>query len=452
MVEPSGASSGKGLGTKPGSTKDELQAALKALYGDMEKDPTAEIPWAVHILIENLKAMVNPEVPVPQQTGMEKHVGQQDGTNLKQRVAVFLSTRNGKVLLSDVHAAFPGESQSYINQVLRKIKKGEVKIPSQVEGVTYRASGGKGFVVVERLNTNLNMPPGRKPGRTIDRVLLFLYHSPVATDSDIAGYAETDEARVKGFLSRLRGYGFIDINRSLTETGKVNAERLGSGKRGESFLSRFGKYLAGQEGKDIDYSSVRTAFPDEKSTTVRMYFQGFVSGKHSIEGYRVINVDENRIRVERLAAAQPEIPVAAPTIETGEPHPVAPSSGGQADYQRKENERLYAGVAGSIEDVYREFPELERLIGDRKGFENTVLKARNSVRPGRVGDFYETVRKIPRDHELMGNPHNHFFKLVIEDPDSAYRMMTWTLQRDGITAETFMEEIGKYKPALARQP
>ncbi|MBI1971737.1 MAG: hypothetical protein HYS53_00395, partial [Candidatus Aenigmarchaeota archaeon] len=210
--------------------------------------------------------------------------------------------------------------------------------------------------------------------------------------------------RVLGFL---RGAGYLekDSNR-LTESGRIKVEKP---------VGEFGNY---------------------RRDTVEQYFSWFGAGAQTVPGFEIAKSGENKIRVEKIAAPAPQDD--------------APDMGGANGSQqdRRNGGKAYAAAVSSIGEVYQEFPALPDLIGGRLGLEPHVLEARQNTRPERVGEFYETIRKMPTESGYLGRGHNDFFRLAMRDRRAAEQFMSWALQQEELTSEMVYAELGKHGTAV----
>ncbi len=484
MAAKRGKDVGSGKMPLPNGTIAELRTARDQLYSDMGKDPTTQVPWTFVQLLEKVNMMVDGQHP-EKNNGMEKVLSQtgrrEAESNPAQTVAEFLAGRVGMELdYGALRGSFPGIKTNTMNGYLGRLKRNE-KVT--VGGSTYKVTGASGKIKLEQAasgpkpNLNVRMLDGPKPARKDQRALLFLYNHPDATDSEIAKYAESGETRIEIMLADLRRDGYVNKgSRTLTAEGTAAAQRIEETKNkpADPLLPRVREYLKQNEGKDVDRETVVRQFSGEGSGIVSSYFTGFVSGMYKISDYSISRTGKGKLRVEKINKQPGPLPgdekgkgnedrvriveQPDPTKATGlTQRPGAQGHGATQpdvrtqDYRRGASE-LYLDAVGSIGDVYAECPELKKLIGNRLGLERPVLAARQNLRRENAGRFYETVvDKIPLDHGYMGNPHNRFFELVIKDPGSAGKLMGWVLNQDGgVTTESFMAEIDKYKPVMAR--
>ncbi|MFH0890278.1 MAG: hypothetical protein V1836_04045 [Candidatus Aenigmatarchaeota archaeon] len=452
MTSGRGKNIDSGKTPRPDQTIDKLRAARDKLYSDMEKDPTTSIPWSVHQLLDNINGMVDGQGPA-QSNGMAKVLSapEREQNGLKHRIGLFLVQHTGTLDYDAVYNAFPDDAHGYIKQCLNAYKHGKLELQS-TDGIKYKVSGGRAVITISTDGKGPGMPENviipndkiksRKKG---DLTLLFLYDNPGASDKDIALYVGFTKRHASRTVTSLGADGYVEEgSRKLTEQGVAYVEALKKGVAKEPLLPRVRAYLTANEGSDVGIDDVMLALPGERRTALNNYLGFFARGDYKIDGYEISRADSGKLHVRKLVAES----TALATVSI-KPRATVPSGDIQPSHI-EEISVLYAADAGSINDIYTERPRIREMIGDRVGFEPTLLEARNSVRPERVGRFYETVEKIPLDHGRMGTPHNYFFRLVLRDPDSAGKMMAWAQQQNGITTEAFMSEMDKYKSAVAR--
>ncbi|MBI4174213.1 MAG: hypothetical protein HY517_01100, partial [Candidatus Aenigmarchaeota archaeon] len=361
MVQPDqDASSAPSPQTKPGSAMEQLRSARDTLYEEMKKDPTTEIPWAVHELLVKLNSTLDGRTPAEQKpaNGMEKAVRTGKGT--AQKLISFLLKKPNKPLdYQDVYKAFPDEDPNYIRNALSRMKRGEVRLPGD-GGIVYKASGGRGVIIIEKFDKNVKTPPGRKPRKAAYRALVFLYHNPNADEDALIGYTEAETNKLNRVLGFLRGAGYLekDSNR-LTESGRIKVEKpAGRGRMlGEPLMPRMREYLAGKAGSEVGLDEVIGEFGNYRRDTVEQYFSWFGAGAQTVPGFEIAKSGENKIRVEKIAAPAPQDD--------------APDMGGANGSQqdRRNGGKAYAAAVSSIGEVYQEFPALPDLIGGRLGLE-----------------------------------------------------------------------------------
>ncbi|MBI4167677.1 MAG: hypothetical protein HY515_01850 [Candidatus Aenigmarchaeota archaeon] len=446
-------SSAQGLQTKPGSTMEELRAARDALYADMAKEPTVPIPWAVHQLLDKLNRMLNGQAPVEQRPGNEMvtAVGAPSELSIEQRVISMLVQNVGSTIkYEQVYRAFQASDRKEVRDVWKKLNRGELEIPKD-GNVGYTVfPRNKLEVIVTPYNTQIKTPEARKPKRNTERALLFLYENPGAPDNIVAEYVGAKGWRMKSILTRLANKGYIDINtRNLTEAGKQTAAALAelkpmnNAKRRRrkstaplALHARMRSYLAANSGKDIGPEDAMAYFSGDAPDAVRKYFGSFRDGILRLLGYTITALDESRIHVQRTK----------PAAANNGAIPVQPAP----DYGN--NSVVYLPEVFSINQIYEEDPELKDLVGTFTGMEPNLLAARQATRPEKIGQFYETVIKIPTEGIYMGRGHNDFFRLAVRNRTGAEQFMSWALQQEKLTSEMVYAELGKYETALARQP
>ncbi|MBI4177049.1 MAG: hypothetical protein HY516_01665 [Candidatus Aenigmarchaeota archaeon] len=445
MANPAASGDESGLTETSGSAFGQLRAARDALYEDMSKDPTASIPWSVHMLLKKLDNVLEPNTTSQQPAnGMEKAVnaagqkpgGETGGQSLTMRVVSFLLQESGKTMrYADVMERFPDARPDSMRALLGLIKNGGVKLPAD-GGAEYKASGSRGEIVISKTVADTRMPDAPKPRGRSDRLLLFLYTKPDAPDAAAEAYTGIAKDRIAATVSGLRARGYVERGgRKLTERGVRIAQRLERGEKAEPLIPRIRGYFAGMESREITRSEFFAAFPDEKPSTLGNYWKWFVDGvdnigrSYTVEGYALRRTEDGKVRVEKIPA-QPN----------GASDPLRRNGRG--------NGRQYASVVESMEQVYEEFPNLRDLVGDRIGLEPRVLDARKNMRPERVDDFYETVKRIPAEGNYMGRAHNQFLVLAARDRKAAEQFMAWALGAEQLSPEKVYAELGRYETAV----
>ncbi len=103
----------------------------------------------------------------------------------------------------------------------------------------------------------------------------------------------------------------------------------------------------------------------------------------------------------------------------------------------------YARRVKDITDIYREDPELVSIFKDRDGFHMETINARNKIPAVRVGQFYETIKKIPGDVS-WGNRYNGLIQIVRDNQANAVRFIEWASCQQGAFGAKFDSEMRKH--------
>ncbi len=109
----------------------------------------------------------------------------------------------------------------------------------------------------------------------------------------------------------------------------------------------------------------------------------------------------------------------------------------------------YAKRVNSIADVYKEDPELLRVLGGRDGFHSETVSARNHIPALVAGKFYKTIKIIPTGIN-WGSRYDELLRLARVSPAGAVRFVEWASSQQNCDGAGFDLELQKYINTHAR--
>ncbi|MFH0890277.1 MAG: hypothetical protein V1836_04040 [Candidatus Aenigmatarchaeota archaeon] len=109
----------------------------------------------------------------------------------------------------------------------------------------------------------------------------------------------------------------------------------------------------------------------------------------------------------------------------------------------------YAQRVKSIDDIYREDKELLPIFSGRDGFHSETVSMRNQIPVLRIGQFYDTIKKIPTS-VTWGNRYDDLLRLVRNSPANAIKFVEWASAQQNMDGAKFDLELQKYTYTSAR--